>query len=313
MIEPTHRFSHELRRDYPPALISGGVLLGLVPRSRPGTYCALPLDIPNLMVPGYARFATLLCRNNPSDDRLVGLLLQEWGEGYCGRTSELLVLKRKVPIGAKNFRSDVKKLHVMPERPLRLRHCDIVFRRHFKNSAFGWNISRGRTPGGRYAWDRMNWATHDNVLRLAPGATGQEAVWFVYDIGPSRRVSVLFRRLPGSYNLGPLLARIIPSELDEPPGNEDDDDQAAMDAQAGVDSGDRARMHVMKTPCDTWILEDEAFPKIYIMAERRELDGRSGEAVDIIDLFIHPEGPEADQAKKALLSLENQALSTESG
>jgi hypothetical protein len=206
-------------------------------------------------------------------------------------------------MGALPFRNDVQMFHVVAERPLLFQHCDIVFRRRNEYTKWDWAIDIGRTPSGRSAWDRLDWGRYDVVFRLAPGTTGQERFGFDYWINPgtSTKMPVVFWRLPGTGKLGPLVVEVSLSGGPE------------MDTQADAVSMPQEHRRVMKTPCDSWMLEDESLPRFYIMVERRHLDGGTSEAVDVVDLFIYPKGGKANRAKKALTALVRRAKSAGSG
>jgi hypothetical protein len=307
-IEPGHRFSHELRRDNPPRLVSGGVLLGLV--STYALYSVTQVDRPALALPTPAGIAVLLCRFGPSEDRLVCLILRQWGDGYWGRTPEFLVLK--VEVKTEFFRSLVREMHVLPERPLNFQHGDIVFRRHFTATTFQKDsIHKSTTLLGHPAWRRVYWGDSCLLVRLAHDATGHEDFGYVYRINARRSISILFRRLPRHGMLGPLRVRVLPSALDELPENETDPHE--QQALAYADFVAQVHSHIMRVPCDSWVLENDAYPRIYIGVERHTLGTMGGGGIDVVDLFIYPEGPDADRAKKALMALECEAKSTEPG
>ncbi|KAK4442736.1 heterokaryon incompatibility protein-domain-containing protein [Podospora aff. communis PSN243] len=313
-IEPAHRFSHELRRSHPPKLVSGGVLLGLV--TQRSVLLASHLDKPNLTVPIFATIAALICRFGSSEDKLVGLVLQGWGCGYCARTPELLVLS-DVPVRNQFLTKMVREHHFMLERPLRLQSRDVVFRRESLSTAFRHkSLSFSLTPNGHSSWRRVSWGEYDFILRLPYGSTSQETFGYEYWIGPgaSIRMSVGFRRLcgRGDMKLGPLVVEVsLPGSQSKSNKQSYVDNKAPMDDRADATSMPQKHSRVMKIPCDSWILEDDALPRICVMVERRNLDDGKGGAIDVIDLFIHPEGPEADRAKEAVMALERRAKSAQ--
>lgn len=55
--------------------------------------------------------------------------------------------------------------------------------------------------------------------------------------------------------------------------------------------------HVMKTPQDCWELELDGWPRIYARVERIQLESDPSKAVDVLDLFIFPDGDAAKEAK----------------
>jgi len=54
----------------------------------------------------------------------------------------------------------------------------------------------------------------------------------------------------------------------------------------------------MTAPLDAWALEVDTLPRVYIRAERKELVGQGGGAVDI----MYPEGRDANRARRAITS-----------
>jgi len=61
----------------------------------------------------------------------------------------------------------------------------------------------------------------------------------------------------------------------------------------------------METPSDFWELEVENLPRIYAKVDRMSL-GEGNDAVDVLDFFMHPDGPASRQAKLSLFSLCNE-------
>ena len=303
-IKPVHRFSHELRREHPPSLISGGVLLGLV-LLQDLVNSAMHLDRPAITIPVHFKIAVLLCQIGESEEKLVGLALQHWGEGYSGRTDDLIVLD--LVVRTQLFRSMARQRHVLRERPLRLQSRDIVFRRHL--TAFeAQGLYRFEAPSGRPGWRRLFWGKCA-ILRLADELAGQQPVGYFYRVDENSEVSVSFQRF-GEYRpglVGHLYVKVIFTRIShqssavasrggegghESPGavESSDDSSSIVDTQS----------HLMQTPWDSWALQVRGYPHIFIRVERKELDGGRSGAVDVVDFFMYPEGPEADRARRAI-------------
>ena len=296
-IASTHPFSHELRRTHPPALLSGGVCLGLVNVVK--FLSAMHLDRPALAVPTWIRVVVLLCRIGTSENRLVGLVLRHWGEGYSGRTPELVVLKMSV--STMRFKSAVRPRHIMKERPLKLCDGDIVFRR--MDTPFEVAVKdRDTTPSGP-AWREIYWGKSIRVLRLANDAVGSEAMCYNFRTEALRGIAVEFNRSKGiQKTAGHLTVSLFPIKFRRP--LTDDERQFFKLLPEAVNDGSLGPTftHTMTAPLDAWALEAGTLPRVYIRVERKELEGQGGGAVDIIDFFMYPEGRDADRARSAITS-----------
>jgi len=302
-IEPAHRFSHELRRTHPPVLVSGGVLLGLMKAPRE-FFTAMHVDRPALVAPAATHIAVLLCSIGGIGGKLVGLALRDWGEGYVGRTPELVQLDMRV--SKVRLETAVHQWHVMKEDPLLLRHRDIIFQRLFHGKFEVGAITRRKNSVP--AWDRTVWGKCD-VFRMVAGAVEEEEddyIRYNFKITSSSGLAVTFKRSLVGVAAGPmgsLVVNVLPISIHH---------QAVVDTEAGsAKSVPAARplqpdrfncSHVMKTPSDSWALETEGYPGIYIRAERRYLNEGRNEAVDIINFFMCPNGTDAERAKKAIAS-----------
>jgi len=327
-IEPAHRFSHELRRSHPPVLLSGGVYLGLVMlEAKRSVMCfeGLGTAIPTRMA-----VAVLLCSIEGSPNSLVGIVLRKWGEGYHGRTPDLIMLDMSVRTGL--FRTMVRQRHVLREQPLRLRDGDIIFRR--QRSSF-----RDRSlyrPGDCPGWRRISWG-RTTILRLADSAPEEARFAYTYRTDPDhprKGIVVTFQRvLPLGSILVQAFAVNFRRDFQALESDDDDEEPASSfstggDGGVGADAGgggtiplyhidkfyDAIYSHQMKTPCDSWALEFSSFPgiefpRIYVRVERKEFDGGIMGAVDIVDMFVYAEGQGAERAKRAMRMLNGGARS----
>ncbi|KAK1760086.1 heterokaryon incompatibility protein-domain-containing protein [Echria macrotheca] len=298
-IEPCDEFSHELRRTHPPAILSGGIYLGLV--TTGSTRTARHLDRIKLVCPTSLETMVLVCRIGKQDDRMVGLLLRHWGDGYHARTPELLVLKMRVDVLV--FRSQVSMRHVArdPERPPPLRHGDVFFSRNFTQYG-GISLNPGMTTY-LSGWRLGRWAGFQ--LLHCEGTTGQEDFRFMFDVNDNRGVAIAFRRLPATdmpgskyRKLGKLQAQVIPMTL-RTPANESERRFNRMIPEYSFPE-EQTRTRVMADPADAWAVEMDGFPGVYLRVQRMDLDEGEGGKLDVVDFFMFPGGSLADKAKRAV-------------
>ncbi|KAK3360923.1 heterokaryon incompatibility protein-domain-containing protein [Lasiosphaeria ovina] len=311
-IEPTHGFSHELRRKHPPALLSGGVMLGLAIISH-SMYSATYLDQPALALPTKMEMAVLMCRIWKSDGKLVGLALRQWGEGYYGRTPELVLLN--MPSGSKLFEKMVRQRHVMRERSPRLHDGDIIFRRFELNSdnlKFETVAPDLCQPSRMPAWERIIWGGRD-ILRLSDNAAGHESV--AYGFRNERTgdgVAVSFQQLTAdpSNPLGQLRVRISEVEFRAPLTEAE---RMLGNRIIAKDNHNHhpGKSHLVRTPSDSWSIGFESVScslRVYVRVERKNIDEAGSGAVDVVDLFItNWAGPNADLAKRAIELRDNDS------
>ncbi|KAK4226012.1 hypothetical protein QBC38DRAFT_240783 [Podospora fimiseda] len=276
-----HSFSHDLIRSHPPTLISGGVNLGVV--IWKSLLTATYFDQPPICSPCNVEIAILVCRVGTSDNKLVGLALRPWGAGYYGRTPELVVIN--MAVSSMRFHKWVRPRHIMSERSEQLRNGDIVFRRCF--TPFKGTVDeRGRTKSGP-AWRRRDhcgsW-----ILRMADDVVGHEKFRSEYDTGLNQGVALTFQRLSKTMNpIGPLMVEISGFSM------------GTTVTAAG--SSNPTYSYTMKAPCDRWALEVGNLPRIYIKVERKPIGNNGSEgAVDVVDLYMYPDGALAAKAKEII-------------
>jgi len=256
------------------------------------------LNRPALVIPTSTTVAVLLCSLGGLDKKLVGLALRMWGEGYVGRTSELVVLR--IRASSMRFRSMVSQMHVMRERPLQLRNDNIVFRRLLAPFEVT-SLDRAQTASGP-AWRRSYWGGC-TIFQLSDDALGNEDICYNFEIAPRRGVSVTFHRLPLADIpgfVGPLRVEVSAITLRRPSAGDERKFFRAIPAGSQWSDGQSSYAHVMATPSDSWAVEVEDLPRIYIRVERKGLDGEGSGVVDIVDLFMCPDGSAADRAKRAI-------------
>ena len=290
-IAPTHSFSHELRRNSPPALISGGVLLGLVIARE--ELSAMHFDRPVLAIPTRIEIAVLLCRIGSTGGKLIGLILRQWGEGYHGRTPELVVLNMTPSAG--RFRNMVRQRHIMRELPPKLCSGDVIFRR-FITSLDGEGVKRQSTQSGP-AWLWTCWG-ECTIFRLASDALGDESFRFNFRMSPHQGVAVSMRRVKAAGLVGNLMVEIFPITFRPPVTDEAQFYTTIAEAVQNQPPG-KVGGYVMQTPCDSCAFGTGGDPRVHIRVERLELDPGDG-TVDVVDIFLSREGPEADLAKRAI-------------
>lgn len=132
------------------------------------------------------------------------------------------------------------------------------------------------------AWRVRNWG-ECIIIRVAHDAVGDEEVRLVSDLPSEKRdMGVEFQRPGATMNaIGRLLVSVGNKSKDVKP--------AAIQVES----------HLFAAPYDIWALEADPFPRTYVKVERMML-GKGGGAVDVIDLFLFEDGPEAALARKAI-------------
>lgn len=309
-----HRFAHTLNRHHPPSLLSGGDLLDLVISKT--EISASHWDRPIFVRPSKLDIAVLLCQIGAPGGKPAALALRRWGDGYYGRTPELVVTN--ISVSNMRFQRLVRQRHVMSERPAQLRNGDIIFRQDsmpFQSRM----INRSVTTSGP-AW-RIRESGDCTILRVADDAVGSEDFRFNYELDPLREdVAISFRRLSESMNpIGPLLVEAFPINFRNPSTEEerrwfnlvpekpkqditpeDLDSGFGLTPQFEPPTLDQIHSHEMRTPSGSWALEVGGLPRICVKVERMLLDeGRNG-AVDVIDFFMYPDGPLAAKARRSI-------------
>jgi len=288
-----HAYAHQISRKSSPRLLNGGVLIDLViHHSVPSAWY---WDYPPVAQADQMEHAILLCRVGDTENLMVGLVLHPWGDGYYSRTSELL-LAENVFVKHRTFKAWTRTRHIMAHRPLRLRNADILAKR--ANVSFrGSSLVRPETNGSP-VW-RMRWG--NRALRLQESAVGDEEVSLIYDTSNHEGFAITFMRLAQTTRpIGRLMVGMSPflrRDGGRGPGN-------PIPAHS---QSFRNPMfsRLMEDPVDYWSLEVEGRPRVYVRTERMMLDGGSGDAIHIVDLFVFPpadgtENPVLERVRKAM-------------
>ncbi|KAK1759948.1 heterokaryon incompatibility protein-domain-containing protein [Echria macrotheca] len=286
-IEPlVHPFSHELRRTNPPALVSGGVLLGLVTTASLFK-SALHLDQPALSFPVQIYVVLLMCSTKGLRGKLVGLFLRKWGEGYAARSPEWGLFDAK--ISGKLFRPMIQQWHVAKEPTFQLSNGDIIYRR------FSSHVESPTSLIGTV--DRITLGDLP-VFRVAPmGLYNEHSIVHYFELTPSEGVAVEFGRSPGSAGLiGSFVVGVFPIEFWDPVTQSETHHTRVRPIKR-----DQSLCHLQVTAmaCEYVVLEREGYPKIYIRVEKKPLGNRDSEVV-VVDFFLGEEGPMADRAKNII-------------
>jgi hypothetical protein len=224
-------------------------------------------------------------------------MLRKWGEGYAGRTPEWAVLEMSV--NRAQFRSMIHQWHIMKEGTLRVRRGDIIYRRLI--TEYDSEVTNRSETNGIPDWDRTVWGDCD-VLRLSLRAVGDAYFRYNYQITPSQGLAVTFRRklrLGEPLSTEPLVVDVYPITFRERATSTEGFKLSRLVPQTLTDPPTN-HLHAMEIPSDSWALELEGYPGLYIRVERKELSGAANGAVDVVDFFLFPKGPEADMARRAI-------------
>ena len=295
-VEPLGVFSHELRRSHPPVLVSGGVLLGLVTASDledSFLYSVMYLDNPKLSVPVPIYLVALIC-NIKGSETLVGFLMRRWEEGYAGRTPELFELG--IQFSRSRFAKMIRQWHIMKERPLEPRHSDIFYRRDSSDLIIA-HASKSRL-------ERITWAECD-ILRSSSKIAGDsnEYMRYNYKVTPDQGLRVsLGRSITKSGSVEPLTIKVCCVKFRRPLTKDEELWDLIAVAPPSTDES-LHHSHIMALPCDSWHLELEGYPGVYIRVERKALGAGKNETVDVVDFFLL-KGPDHDleKVKRAVTS-----------
>lgn len=293
----SHGYIHHMTRENPPIVVNGGVVLDLVIHKRYNS--VLYWDDPSgVTQPVWIEHAILLCQIGTTGSSLVGLMIYAWGDGFYSRTNELV----PVELHVSHFRFDEmkKKRHIAPYRPFQLRHRDILIRRSI--TPFREISTRRPILASGPAW-RHRWG--DRVFRLEEEGRGDEDVTTLFDIKGGLGVAITLQRLEldgngvkgtdmGCLSVGASFG--VPGSASTP----DDLQWGKYQPLHGRPFYEPAHRHVMKTPVDTWDLEIDGWPRIYVRVERMPLGGDPTKAVDVFDLFMFPQGKDAKAAKTSV-------------
>jgi hypothetical protein len=123
-------------------------------------------------------------------------------------------------------------------------------------------------------------------------AVGDEEESFMFRTSKNEGFAVTFKRLTKSINpIGPLLIGVSPFEARAMMDGDKGKMRNHWVAKHGKPFDTPAFGHVMENPSDTWELDIEGIPRIHTKVERMLLDGGNEGAVDVVDLFIHADGP----------------------
>ncbi|KAK0638509.1 heterokaryon incompatibility protein-domain-containing protein [Cercophora newfieldiana] len=294
-IEPFHEFSHELRRARPPVLVSGGVLLGLV-TTKDKSWSAIHLDHPRLSAPVPTRLAILLCSSKGSSDRFLCIVLRKWGEGYAGRTPELLEIDLK--FSRTRFSDMNVQWHVMKESALQLRNGDIFHRQQRIENTSVWSFAN------RNELDAITWGEF-NILRPRSKIVSDESYlrWSL-ETTPGKGLAITLKRSPAEPgSMGSLVVEVGPIEFRQLTP----DDATYLKqyfkmvptAPPSTDPG-LYHSHTMAAPCDSWSLKLDGYPGICIRVERKPLENGRDEAVDVVDFYMSSEESDHARAKRAI-------------
>lgn len=294
----SHGYMHHVTRKNPPAMVNGGVVLDLVIHRQYDS--VMYWDNPSgVTQPERVEHAVLLCQLGTTGSSLVGLILYSWGDGFYSRTDELVPVEMHVSHA--RFDDMKRRTHVVPYRPFQLRDRDILIRRSI--TAFReLSVTRPVLPSGP-AWRHR---CGDRVFRLEEQAAGDEDVTILYEIRGAGHgvVAIRLKRLGldevgirgpdmGYLTVGVSLG--VAESARTP--NWDGMKWGEYRPLHGRPFHESAFRHIMKTPIDTWELEMDGWPRIYVRVERMPLDGDPTKAVDILDFFMFPDGESAEMAK----------------
>ena len=152
-------------------------------------------------------------------------------------------------------------------------------------------IERPNTDSGP-AWRQK---CGERVLRIEEDADGDEEESFMFKTSRNEGFAVTFKRVTKSMNpIGPLLVGVSPFEAEwNKFTRQGDNENMRRDwvPKHGKPFDTPAFSHVMEIPSDTWELDIVGLPRIHTKVERMLLDGGKRGAVDVLDLFIHANGP----------------------
>jgi hypothetical protein len=278
-----HGYTHYGSRRHPPAIVNRGVLINLV------IYKKLPSvtywDDPAIAQPHALELAILLCRFGSKGSQLIGLMLRSWGDEYYSRTEELVLVD--LFVSGTRFHDWTRQRHLLPFKPFPLRNGDILLRRWVTPIRYNW-LERPNTDSGP-AWRQK---CGNRVLRMENDAVGDEEESFMFRTSKNEGFAITFKRLTKSINpIGPLLIGVSPFEARAMMHEAKGKMRNHWVAKHGKPFDTPAFGHVMENPSDTWELDMEGIPRMHTKVERMLLDGGKGGAVDVVDLFIHADGP----------------------
>lgn len=269
--------------------------------------------------PEQVELAILLCRIGDEGSTLVGLIIHSWGDGFSSRTSELVAVDG-LYVSQCRFDKWRRTMHLMPYQPFKLRHRDIMIRR-WRTGYTQREVQRPVLASGP-AWRQQ---CGYRVLRLEQEAKGDEDITFFFEkpdhLGRKRGgVAITLKRVLLEENSTQMVKT---PESSNTTSDAFDGGVAAKSKRAQhLDVGflwvgasafaknswvpderpfhESALHHVMKTPVDIWECVEPGWPSIFVMAERVLLnEGRDG-IVDVVDLFIYPEGEAAERARRSI-------------
>lgn len=274
-----HGYAHALNRNRPPAMVNGGVLVNLVVLSQflSVTYW----DDPMIAMPDVAELAILLCRVGNTGSRLIGLGLHKWGDGYRSRTKELFAVDQF--ISHERFQSLTRSLHLMPHRPFRLCHGDIVLRQ-WVTSFKAEGVKRHKEGRGP-AWRQR---CFDRLVRLEENSDGDEKITFFYETRAGQGIAITLKRL--SKKQDPLGNLMIGAYLTESRGYRAGDNMGMIPwvPKQVATLSDPQSKHIMMTPSDYCQLKFAGGIRIQARVDRMALD--QGGHVDVMDFFMYKKG-----------------------
>lgn len=176
------------------------------------------------------------------------------------------------------FKSSLKTMHIKAPRNLELAHGDIIIRRFFCQYGKNW-----------YPNSRVSFRRGHRVIHVDDYTESDICALSCEDWADS--FAFVLRRVQGDPLLGHLCVGATLANVDTP-------STSGRIISSDAISTLPTHHKIMAVPYDSWALEEEGLPRIYVRSQRMPLGDESSSAVDVIDLILPKYQDAVDHIKK---------------